>query len=623
MEYLKEKAKVIFSVASEVAVAFFVIIIVAFLLSVLEGIITQRTVQAAELKGYEALPVTISGSGQLVMRPGERKTVSVSFQNIGSESWVNDGNGYVSVYTHDPKYRKSNFDPGTWLGPEQVKRLIEPEVAVGSVGSISFELHAPETKGSYTETFHLASEDTAWIPGGEFSFQIEVKEAVVTTQPDSSEPDKVIYYTGYHATPTFNQDDYYQVKPGGLVEFPVTILNTGSTSWSKRRIQLPDIRIASASDDYFHSSWLTRNILTARSKDIIKPGESEEVTIKFVAPEDKGLHLIRFQMVVDQTQIAGGEIDIPVEVTSDAPDVLNEPKIIQVDPIEEPTIRVGVLTVDEETDDMVQISCQSEMRLEDENGSPLANLVADQTVSAFYKDNRYYYDVGRGLEKSTYPIRFVSKTENAILTVENFDRRTTRNASYADNTFRNILEIRHSDVKGNIWLINELPMETYLKGLAETSNISHIEYQKALIVAARTYAFYHWQRGTKHDAEGYHVDAYADQVYKGAGQEARMPKLTQAVEDTFGVIVTHDGETAITPYFSRSDGRTRDWSEVWYGDVEWLQSVEVPHDAGKTLWGHGVGMSALGALGMANDGQTFEEIIKYFYQGVDLTKQWE
>lgn len=626
----KEKLQEFFSVASEVAVAFFVVIVVAFLLSFLEGMWIGRTAQAASLKGYEAMAVTISGSGELTMKPGEVKTVFVSWQNIGTKSWSNDGSGYISVYTYSPKYRKSNFDPGTWLAPEQVKRIVEPAVSVGGVGTVSFEMHAPDTEGTYEEMFHLASEDTAWIPGGEFSFDIEVVESVSipetkwkTTEIIQEPADEPVFYSGYHATPEARAD-MIQVRPGEMVETAVRITNTGSKPWVKRRIQLPDIMLASASVDYFHSSWLTRNILVARSGTIIEPGKVDELPVKFTAPETEGSHAIRFQLITDETAVVGGEIDIPIEVTGDAPDVIDEPIIVPADEIiKEPVIRVGVLTVDEETDDMTQISSEVDMMLRDEHGSPLANVSAGQTVSAFYKDSRYYYDVGRGLEKSTYPIRFIPEEEDAILTVTNFDRRATRNAGYADNTFRNVLEIRYSSVKGNTWLINELPLETYLKGLAETSNISHIEFQKALVVAARTYAFYHWQRGTKHDAEGYHVDAYADQVYKGEGQESRMPKLTTAVEDTRGVIATHEGETAITPYFSRSDGRTRDWSEVWYGDVEWLKSVKVPHDAGKTLWGHGVGMSASGALGMANDGQTFDEIVKYFYQGVDLTQQWE
>ncbi len=88
-------------------------------------------------------------------------------------------------------------------------------------------------------------------------------------------------------------------------------------------------------------------------------------------------------------------------------------------------------------------------------------------------------------------------------------------------------------------------------------------------------------------------------------------------------MVTYQGATAITPYFSRSDGHTRDWSEVWAGDVPWVKGVVVPCDKGKTLWGHGVGMSASGALCMANQGMTYQEILKFFYTGIDLTQIWK
>ena len=166
-------------------------------------------------------------------------------------------------------------------------------------------------------------------------------------------------------------------------------------------------------------------------------------------------------------------------------------------------------------------------------------------------------------------------------------------------------------------------MEYYLRGLAETSNISPAEFQKTLITAARTYGFYHWSRATKHASEFFHVDAWLDQVYKGYGQELRTPNLTAAVNATRGRIVTYQGATAITPYFSRSDGRTRSWEEVWHGTVAWAVSVPVPCDEGKTLWGHGVGMSASGALCMANQGQMYDSILKHFYTGIEVEKKWE
>ncbi|MDR0287802.1 MAG: stage II sporulation protein D, partial [Clostridiales bacterium] len=37
-------------------------------------------------------------------------------------------------------------------------------------------------------------------------------------------------------------------------------------------------------------------------------------------------------------------------------------------------------------------------------------------------------------------------------------------------------------------------------------------------------------------------------------------------------------------------------------------------------YGHGVGMSQWGASAMASNGKTYDEILKYYYTGVDLTE---
>jgi stage II sporulation protein D len=141
---------------------------------------------------------------------------------------------------------------------------------------------------------------------------------------------------------------------------------------------------------------------------------------------------------------------------------------------------------------------------------------------------------------------------------------------------------------------------------------------------ARTYAVYHVTRGTKHADTFFTVDGDYDQVYRGYSSEIRLPNVVAAVEATRGQIVTYNGKLAITPYFSRSDGRTRDWTEVWGGGpFPWMVSVPVPWDQGKTLWGHGVGMSASGAVGMAADGKTYDEILRYFYRGTELRRAYK
>lgn len=585
--------------------------------------LTAKSAQAASLSTTR---VSTTGGGNIVMAPGEVKTITVTFQNTGSSTWKNDGPGYISLYTYGPKYRTSSFDPGTWLSASQVKRLIEPSVAPGATGTIAFQLRAPSTEGSFTETFNLASESTAWIPGGEFALKITVKRAGTTSSAPSSSSTPTASSgstSGYTAQLVTQTANALKVRAGKTISFTALFKNTGTSTWNSFGMKAPDVSLASTSSVSFaHSTWSGSQIALISGR-TIRPGETAQVDFYFTAPKTNGTHTAKFQLTANDVSVPAAFVELPVTVTDGAPAALNSPVIVEdtASYIEEPIIRVGILIIDEETDDEVYVtSYDSDFELKNVDGALLGSYTKGTKVRAAYEHERYAY--GGDDKSSSSPLRFVPKTKDAVMTITNFDARVTRSASRASNTYRNVLEIRYNDVKDRTWVINELGMEYYLRGLAETSNASHIEFQKALITAARTYAFYHWQRATKHKAEGYHVDAYLDQVYRGYGQEEITPKLTEAVEATRGRIVTYNGATAITAYFSRSDGRTRDWSEVWGGDVPWSKGVLVPCDAGKTLWGHGVGMSASGALCMANNGDSFETILKHFYTGIALDKKW-
>lgn len=585
-------------------------------------------VAPAKAATYTTTQVSISGNGSLQIQPGERKEVLVEFLNTSDFTWKNDGSGYISLYTYGPKYRSSDFDPATWLGPSHVKRIREVSVAPGEKASIIFELHAPQTEGEYEETFRLASEDVSWFDGGEFTISINVSDQAVDSSSDQEENESSTSDADrLDAEVTVRSANKVKIKASKPVLFTVGFTNTGSKTWNNYEIHVPDISIASVSSDFSHPSW-SGTQLTYVDSSSVAPGEMAIVSFAFNAPATNGSHTASFQLKANGVDIPGAVIEIPVEVTGGSAEVVSAPINEEVDIsdyVEEPMLRVGVIIVDEETDDEVVItSYESDFELRDINGNILAQLKAGDEVTAYYADLRYYYDVGRGLEKSTYGLRFIPEKENAVMEITNFDRRLTRSASHADNEFRNILELRYNDYKDRTWVINELPMEQYLYGLAETSNISHEEFQKTLVTAARTFAYYHFTRNSKRVEEFMHVTAYSeDQVYSGYGRESRGPRIVAAVEETRGQVVTFNGELAITPYFSRSDGRTRDWSEVWWGDIEWAKSVSVPCDVGKTLWGHGVGMSASGALCMANDGELYEDILKHFYTGIELDKRWE
>lgn len=635
----------VFSIFSEIVFVLALVAIVAVFLSLIEGFLLSRdfsfeqllgvrTAHASSLKGYEAMQVTSSGSGGgFSMKPGEEKLFRIGFQNTGNKDWVNEGRGYVSIYTYGPKYRDSLFEQSNWIESEQPAIMEEAEVGVGEVGYIIFKLKAPTKVGVYEETFKLAAEDIAWIPGGEFTINISVEETKaaavkkITTSPmKTTAPKVVVAVDGYEAMLLLKSSKKIVARAGEVVSFTAGIKNTGTKSWVRRSVRLPGVSIAGTTPNFQHSSWVDTSTLVAKADAEVAPGALDLLTFQFQAPRTKGNHIVKFVLAADGVEVPGGEIEIPVEVTNEAPNAVASPVregVQRANVIEEPILRIGLLTIDEETGGEAKITCNEDYEIRDGQGSLLGEMKAGEVVNTFYKKMRYWFNRGKGLEQSTYYLRFVPETDDAICTMTNFDRRRTRNAAYADNQFRNILEIRYSEAKDRTWLINELPVEKYLRGLAETSNYSHHEFKKTLITVARTYALYHYERATKHADEYFHMNAYADdQVYKGYEYELRHPKIGLSAEDTEGVVVTYENRTAITPYFSRSDGRTRDWNEVWGGSVAWLKSVPTPCDKGRTLWGHGVGMSASAALCMANDGETWDDILEYFYQGIELQKRW-
>jgi hypothetical protein len=605
--------------------------------------LSTSNAQAASKKGFEAFLISAPKTG-FTIAPGEEKQVMISFQNRGEKTWVNSGAGFVSVYTYGPKYRASSFKASDWVDFTQAAVLKETSVASKAVGNIFLTLKAPKSEGTYKETFNLAAENVAWIPGGEFTLTIKVEKATgnreqgtvssgqgATTEKKLSDGQASPETDGLSAMVLVRSAKTVMAKAGEAIKYKVGVKNTGTASWIKREVVVPEISIATDNETR-NASWVSATQLVINEKGTVKPGGLDFLEFSFNAPSTKGTHTVRYRMSVDNEVIPDFYIDIPVEVTTGAPAIKDEPVSVEEGDVElgnfidEPVLRIGVLIVDQETDWQIEVACDKDWKLVDGDGAILGEIKKGDMVRAFYQKQKYYFNRGNGIEETQKYLRFVPDSTDAVFKVENFDRRRTRGAAYAFNQFRDTLELRYNAENDRTWLINELPVEEYLYGLGETSNASHQEFKKALITVARTYAMYHFERATKHADEYFHMNSYADdQVYFGYQYETIHPLIKQAVEDTRGVTVNYNGSTALTPYFSRSDGRTRAWSEVWGGDVAWLKGVPAPDDKkkGYKLWGHGVGMSATEALSMANNGSDWEEIIEYFYQGVELNKRWE
>ena len=227
----------------------------------------------------------------------------------------------------------------------------------------------------------------------------------------------------------------------------------------------------------------------------------------------------------------------------------------------------------------------------------------------------HYQEVQQSYDQ---PLR-IQALASGVMTIDSYRHPPAWNKYLPDNQFRGSLEFYFATSTGRTWVINELPIEDYLKGLGETRSTDNFEYLKVMTIVGRSYALWHRNDNFKHGHEGFAVDAYFDQVYQGYANELRNPELVRAVADTFGEVVMYEDEIALTPYFARSNGYTKDWSEVWYRDpYPWIKGVVVPVEQGFSQLGHGVGLSAIGAMLMAEQGENYENIIKFFYTNVSV-----
>lgn len=263
--------------------------------------------------------------------------------------------------------------------------------------------------------------------------------------------------------------------------------------------------------------------------------------------------------------------------------------------------------------------------------------------------------------------------------------------------------------------IEVYPLEEYVRGVvaAEMPIDFELEALKAQAIAARTYIVKRIiDKDYKDVPDGAIVtDTIQHQVFLsdeelkklwGINYNGRISKLNKAVNETYGQVITHNGQPINALYFSTSNGYTENSEEYWQKEIPYLRSVASPWDtaspkysstafvsfstlyetlninstvasANNSDWikilelttgnrvdklkvgdkvysgreirelfklnsssftfevndegvlfstngyGHGVGMSQYGANGMAKEGKSAEEIITYYYTGVEIT----
>lgn len=610
---LKEKGETKASICLSLMMAFFVVIISACFLRLLEYSLEGAVEVYAKTTEPDFAAEKYSKIKEIEMAPGERREIKIGFYNRGRYNWRNNGKNFISIYTDQPHYRQSVFQDKSWYRKDQPAKLKDSLIGPGKLGYFEFYLQAPQKPGVYEENFALAAENQTWLAGGKFQLVITVdSEAALAAENEKKDfPSPAAKLT------VLNPRDYRArrltrleplvLSPRQESEVRVMFLNQGKKSWAKREIVLEKTRLSL-------SDTPTAAMAFSFSGAEVKTGQTEIFAIPWRAPEEPGIYQLYFNLLINGQLIQGGRFVLPVVVGA------GEEELEKLRQAAEPIIRVGLYT----TEEPVIFASPFAYRIKTVAGEELGQVRADEvlTISFNPEDGLYTLQWSGAAVSTTSSVRLEPLAAGSFFTLTNYDNRLSRdNKKINYNQFRDVLEMRLADDRDYLWVINELAMESYLKGLAETAESAPAEFQKALMVAARTYAFYHLSYPGKHPKSGVTLDADIDQVYRGYVLEKNSPRQAAAVEATRGLIVTYDGEAVETPYFARSDGHTRSWKEVWGGaDKPWLKSVKTPYDRGYSRLGHGVGMSAHDAITRAKKGALYEDILKYYYQGIELQK---
>lgn len=139
--------------------------------------------------------------------------------------------------------------------------------------------------------------------------------------------------------------------------------------------------------------------------------------------------------------------------------------------------------------------------------------------------------------------------------------------------------------------VETLPLEKYIVGVVASEMPRDFEKEalKAQALTARTYIVNQMLKETKSKLpDGAIVtDTVSHQVYKDEEELRRIfksdydwaiKKITEAVNETSGQIITYNGSPIDASFFSTSNGFTENPEAIWLTSAPYLKSVESPWD---------------------------------------------
>lgn len=238
------------------------------------------------------------------------------------------------------------------------------------------------------------------------------------------------------------------------------------------------------------------------------------------------------------------------------------------------TSRVRVRLYDGESTQSFRLTVRRgrlDVRLDDGTG-PVLRIEASETGVLGARSGEVFLRRGeRGLYAGTLHLRPAGPDTRWTLAPRSDD------TAEAPPTYSGSLTLRPADnLPETVVLVNDVPLSDYVASVvASEYGFDDPVGARAMAVVTRTYAL----RASASDAAYEHVDHTGSQVYRGIS--AATEQSRQAVRDTRGQILTHDGSPIQAVYFSSSGGHTADNEDVWKSDrpLPYLRGKSDPYDA--------------------------------------------
>lgn len=562
--------------------------------------------------------------------PKGKKLLKFKLKNTGKLSW--DSNTYFKV--------KSSENARTFLrnSGEILSSTVGKTIKPGEIAEVEMMTFAMSTSGAgLIELQPVISGKTI---DKSLSFGLQV-----TTPAPKEKYDYELVSIMY---------DRSEFKKGDTIGVKVRLRNKGTSPWQKagnNKLMLG----ADKPRDHINSLLVNpSNRLSGLNEDLIKTGETGTFSFQIKVPQEDGVYREYFTPVVEgiqwmQNRSTYLEIRIgksnkiinPLENPTEADGKSTAPStpasnagVTTANPT--PTGSTAINIASTKLDTTVQprnirislsyrgnpatISANGEFYLY-EGPKKIATFSKDQLATVKYENNIFKITANNQTYSVSSRPRFVPSTDT-IMRIDNWERRNTWGDKANNNEFRGVLEALI--YKDELNIINELPLEDYLKGISEEPVTEPDEKIKSIMVIARTYARFYMDVTQKFPGAPFDLtdDPSNSQKYTGYSYEKRAAKITEMVLATAGQYVTYQGKLIKTPFFSRSDGkRTKSAKENWgWTDAPFLLSVDDSLCQSTEFAGHGVGLSGCGATAMAKLGKTYQEIIKYYYTGVEITQ---